>query len=109
MDGIVTPAQKSAKVWKYFGYKREENGKKVTCKLCGVKVVHGGGTTNLNIHLRNWHRSSYDELHTENSPSTSKGSSTQKTLNNYVVHHAHATKLPHHSEKAKRLTNLIVK
>ena len=41
---------------------RRERRKKVTHKVCGVQVVHGGGTTNLKTHLRTWYRSTHDEL-----------------------------------------------
>ena len=103
LESIVTPARKNAKVWKYFGYKPGKEGKKkVTCKLCGVKVVHGGGTTNLNTHLRNWHRSTYDELHPDDA--STEGTSKQCTMDTYL---SHVSKLPHHSERAKKLTNCV--
>ena len=61
-NSIITPTGKSSQVWKYFEYKQgDKDGKKVTCKVC-VKVVHGGRTTNLKMHLRTWHRSTYDKL-----------------------------------------------
>ena len=57
---IVTPNGRTAPVWQYFGFvKNQETGKvvvtaKATCKLCRFVVVHcwsivvhSGGTTNL--------------------------------------------------------------
>ena len=54
-------------MWKYFGIEKNSSGaaerdKRVTCKLCGQKVAHGGGTTNLKNHLRTNHHKEYDEL-----------------------------------------------
>ena len=101
-SNIVSPKGKTSVVWQHFGYPPgEADSKKATCKLCGVHVVHGGGTTNLKNHLCTWHRSTFDELFTENSrPSTGK----QAMMTRYVTPVA---KLPYSSERAKKLTTLI--
>ena len=54
---IVTPPNRTATVWKYFGFKKDQQGKLIKndrafCKVCGTSVAHGGGTTNLRNHLR---------------------------------------------------------
>ena len=102
-ESITTPAGRTSQVWKHFGFKEgEKDGKKVTCKLCGVYVAHGGGSTNLKTHLRTWHRSTHDELFKVCSTDVSPGK--QETIDTYVTR---VTKLPHHSERARKLTNCI--
>ena len=76
---VVSPSSRTAVVWKHFGFSKDENGKLVKdsraiCKLCGQKVAHGGGTTNLKNHLRTKHRSTYDELFSSNSSEREQGS-----------------------------------
>ena len=76
---VVSPSSRTAVVWKHFGFSKDENGKLVKdssaiCKLCGQKVAHGGGTTNLKNHLQTKHRSTYDELFSSNSSEREQGS-----------------------------------
>ena len=52
VEEIVTPTNRSAAVWKYFGFKKDSSGKllkddRAICKQCRQAVAHGGGTTNL--------------------------------------------------------------
>ena len=66
-EEIFTPGNRSATVWKYFGFKKDSSGKLLKdnlalCKQCKVRVAHGGGTTNLCNHLRVNHPSLYEEL-----------------------------------------------
>ncbi|XP_035377165.1 uncharacterized protein LOC113592278 isoform X1 [Electrophorus electricus] len=55
-------------VWKYFGYPRDTEGSVKCdgfpiCKLCQKKVsAKGGNTTNMFTHLRDYHRTTYDEI-----------------------------------------------
>ena len=64
LDNIVSPVGKSSLVWKYFGYLRgQTESSKALCKVCGGKVERDGGTSNLRLHLRTWHRSIYEEIY----------------------------------------------
>ena len=50
---IVSPKGKISIVWQHFGYSpgdKDMKKQRVSYALCGVCVVHGGGTTNLKIH-----------------------------------------------------------
>ncbi|XP_017342190.1 uncharacterized protein LOC108275754 isoform X3 [Ictalurus punctatus] len=55
-------------VWKYFGYPRDAAGLVLSdgfpiCKLCQKKVsAKGGNTTNMFTHLRDYHRTTYNEI-----------------------------------------------
>ena len=43
----------------------KENGKdvvKMQCKLCGMQLAHGGGTTSLALHLSAEHTRSFGDL-----------------------------------------------
>ena len=78
---IVTPKNRTSKVWQYFGFpKSEKEGKKAYCKICKAGVVHAGGTTNLKNHLYMWHRLVHDELY--ESAAIVEGTSSS-TLNNF--------------------------
>ena len=61
---IVTPPNRTAQIWKHFGFKRDSSGKlsKSECKVCKQSVAHGGGMNNLRNHLRTAHSSLYIEL-----------------------------------------------
>lgn len=60
-------------VWKFFGYPRDADGSVLsdgfpTCKLCQKKVsAKGGNTTNMFTHLRDYHRTTYNEIKVPNS------------------------------------------
>lgn len=73
-DGLVAPVLfppthrvKSA-VWEYFGYLKDAEGMVVCdgfpiCKLCYLNVAaKGGNTTNMFKHLKDHHKSIYDEI-----------------------------------------------
>ncbi|KAM9444824.1 uncharacterized protein Hap1MRO34_023872 isoform 2-T2 [Clarias gariepinus] len=55
-------------VWKFFGYPRDAAGLVLSdgfpiCKLCQKKVsAKGGNTTNMFTHLRDYHRTIYNEI-----------------------------------------------
>ncbi|XP_058266017.1 uncharacterized protein LOC131365993 isoform X1 [Hemibagrus wyckioides] len=55
-------------VWKFFGYPRDAAGLVLSdgfpiCKLCQKKVsAKGGNTTNMFTHLRDYHRTTYNEI-----------------------------------------------
>ncbi|XP_022533222.2 uncharacterized protein LOC103043043 isoform X3 [Astyanax mexicanus] len=55
-------------VWEYFGYLKDTEGLVVSdgfpiCKMCQKKVASkGGNTTNMFKHLKDYHRSVYDEI-----------------------------------------------
>ncbi|XP_052806300.1 E3 SUMO-protein ligase ZBED1-like [Mya arenaria] len=44
------PPKVTSSVWKYFT--KTEDGKSVVCNLCSVKLVYGGGTSNLRNHMK---------------------------------------------------------
>ena len=99
---IVTPKNRTSKVWQYFGFpKSEKEGKKAYCEICKAGVVHAGGTTNLKNHLYMWHHLVHDELY--ESAAIVEGT-LSSTLNNFVKC---ITPLPQSSEKAKKLTCAI--
>jgi len=67
LDLAAYSSRQKSPVWKYFGVEQNSSGaaerdKYVTYKLCGQKVAHGGGTTNLKNHLQTNHCKEYDEL-----------------------------------------------
>ncbi|XP_072552290.1 uncharacterized protein [Salminus brasiliensis] len=55
-------------VWEYFGYLKDTEGLVVSdgfpiCKMCQKKVASkGGNTTNMFKHLKDYHRTIYDEI-----------------------------------------------
>uniref|UniRef100_A0AAR2K0Y7 BED-type domain-containing protein n=1 Tax=Pygocentrus nattereri TaxID=42514 RepID=A0AAR2K0Y7_PYGNA len=55
-------------VWEYFGYLKDAEGLVVSdgfpiCKMCQKKVASkGGNTTNMFKHLKDYHRTIYDEI-----------------------------------------------
>ena len=59
--------QKQSPVWQFFELKEISSGdgkkkKKAVCKLCdGLELAYGGGTTNLQSHLRAKHSKEYNE------------------------------------------------
>ena len=64
LDLAAYSSRQKSPVWKYFGIEKNSSGaterdKRITCKLCGQKVAHGGGTTN---YLQTNHRKEYDGL-----------------------------------------------
>ena len=102
-DHLITPRNRTSKVWQYFGFpKGQREGKKAYCKICKTGVVHAGGTTNLKTHLYTWHRLIHDELYQE-SATVVEGTSSS-TLDDFVKR---VTPLPQSSEKAKKLTRAI--
>jgi len=105
LDLAAYSSRQKSPVWKYFGIEKNSSGaaerdKCVTCKLCGQKVAHGGGTTNLKNHLQTNHRKEYDELF-ENE------SSLPSTIDSFV-RSSGSKKLPQNSPRAVELTNAVV-
>ena len=80
---IVTPKNRTSKVWEYFGFsKGQKEDKKAFCKICKAGVVHAGGTTNLKSHLHTWHRLIHDELYKD---STEEEATSSSTMDNFVI------------------------
>jgi len=66
-SSILSPPSNTSAVWQHFGSAKDDhrkllNDSQAICKLCGQKVAHGGGTTNLKNHLRTKHYPTYNEL-----------------------------------------------
>lgn len=66
---LYPPTRKvKSAVWKFFGYPRDAAGLVMSdgfpiCKLCQKKVsAKGGNTTNMFTHLRDYHRTTYNEI-----------------------------------------------
>jgi len=103
---VVSPSSRTSAVWKYFGFMKDDHGKLVKdsraiCKLCGQKVAHGGGTTNLKNHLRAKHRAIYNEVVASNSSERE-----QRSLDAFV-RPADVKRLPPHSTRAVQLTDAL--
>jgi hypothetical protein len=53
------PAKYSSKVWKYFGFEKNDQDKcdfkTIVCKECKAVLKYSGGTTNMSTHLRRHH------------------------------------------------------
>ena len=109
VEEIFTPTNRSAAVWKYFGFKKDSSGKllkddRAICKQCRQAVAHGGGTTNLRNHLRVNHPALYEELC---SPSESN-SSKQDTMDRFLHSFPSVGKLSSNSQRARMLSDAIV-
>ncbi|XP_062871194.1 uncharacterized protein LOC134333242 isoform X2 [Trichomycterus rosablanca] len=68
-SNLFPPTHKvKSAVWKFFGYPRDGAGLVMSdgfpiCKLCQKKVsAKGGNTTNMFTHLRDYHRTTYNEI-----------------------------------------------
>lgn len=91
-------------VWKYFGYKKDNEGQSnVICKACfAVVAAPQGNTTNLYQHLKRHHKVQYDEAvqgkKSESRPT--KQTSITDTLHNAMPY-------PHNSIKSKEITEAI--
>ena len=103
------PSGRSARVWKYFGFKKDfagkiDKSKHAVCKLCNTAVAHGGGTTNLRNHLRLNHSSEYLLLYPpEENDNSVKADTTQNRMEDFVS----VPKIPATSIRAKILTAAI--
>lgn len=92
-------------VWKYFGFKQEDEGQSgVICKVCFAPVAAPqGNTTNLYQHLKRHHKVQYDEAAVQGKRSESRPkmqTSITDTLHN-------ATPYPHNSSRSKEITEAI--
>ena len=103
---VVSPPSKTSAVWQHFGFAKDDHGKlindsRVICKLCGQKVAHGGGTTNLRNHLCTKHRPTYNEL--------VAGSSTEREQSSLdeFVRPTQVKRLPPYSTRAAQLTDAV--
>ena len=106
-EEIVTPSNRTAAVWKHFGFRKDSHGKlmksdRAVCKICHKSVSHGGGTTNLRNHLKAVHSTVYYELFpTPSSSTVGEGmTQTQGTVDRYLVH---TDKLTSNSQRYKAL------
>ena len=53
---LVPPKHYTSKIWKYFGFKVDDNDKRyVFCGLCGTKLKYCHNTTNMGTHLKGVH------------------------------------------------------
>ena len=63
---LISKQNTKAFVWKYFGFKPNENGNprskdQPKCQLCRLEIAaKDGNTTNLYSHLKNKHPEEYD-------------------------------------------------
>ena len=111
LSEIVTPPNRTATVWKHFGFRKDDRGKliksdRALCKACGTSIAHGGGTIILRKHLRAQHPALYYELFpTHSTVSTEQqGSSKQDTVHNYFPQ---TDKISLQSPRYKMLTEAI--
>ena len=111
LSEIVTPPNRTATVWKHFGFQKDDKGKLIKsdcalCKACGTSIAHGGGTIILRNHLRAQHPALYYELFpTHSTVSTEQqGSSKQDTVHKYFPQ---TDKISLHSPCYKMLTEAI--
>ena len=106
---IVTPPNRTATVWRHFGFKKDENrklikGDRALCKVCGSSVAHGGGTTNLRNHLRAVHSTIYYVLFPTTSTEQPGSSSKQDKVDKYFPQ---TDKIPLQSQRHKVLTEAV--
>ena len=112
-EEVFTPANRSALVWKFFGFKKDASGKllkdaRAICKHCKHGVAHGGGTTNLRNHLRVNHPSLYEELLSSSKDSQGESSgSKQDTMDRFLHSSTSGEKLSSSSQRAKMLSDAI--
>ena len=109
-EEIVTPSNRTAEIWKHFGFKRDLSGKlnkseRALCKVCKQSVAHGGGTTNLRNHLRTAHSSLYIELLSSNSHGKSSLDNQEK-LDRFSSSTS-VDRLTSSSQRAKSLTDAV--
>ena len=85
---LPLPGAKS-KVWKYFGFKQDEKGRKlnnkeVFCRICKARLSYCGNTTNLFYHMCTCHEEDYRTI-APAVPGSNKDSQNQTTLTSYVA------------------------
>ena len=88
VEDIVTPTNRSAAVWKYFGFKKDSSGKLLkgdcaVCKQCRQVVAHSGGTINLQNHLWVNHPALYEELCSPCESSSSRQDTMDRFLHSF--------------------------
>ena len=60
-DLSTSKCKKRSPIWAFFDKCSEENDK-ATCKVCGSKLsTKNGVTTNMAVHLRNYHKEQYEK------------------------------------------------
>lgn len=105
----IQPPPRSLKsnIWKYFGFYREPGlGKQrldmthTICRDCNGKVKYFGNTSNSRAHLERHHPELLLELDNPVKTATTRPAAGQRTLH-------HFEKLPHNSERAKKITKSI--
>jgi len=112
-EDIYTPANRSAPVWKHFGFKKDSSGRLLKdacaiCKQCKHGVAHGGGTINLRSHLQVNHPSLYDKLVTLSKDSQCEGSGSKKDKMDRFLHpFTSGEKLSSSSQHTKMLSNAM--
>lgn len=90
-------------VWKYFGFKPEDDDQcgEVYCCICSITVgAKQGNTSNLSGHLKRHHIVQYDEIMPKTPDARPKQASITDTLQN-------ATPYPTSSSRQKQITDAI--
>ena len=66
---LFPPAKASSDVWKFGGFRKDENGKllkdKTVCSLCGKSVAYAGSPSNFASHLKDKHSNIYKKNNSE--------------------------------------------
>ena len=108
---IVTSSSNKAPVWRHFGYVKDSAtekatvGKKVTCRLCQMEVMHSGRTTNLKNHFCSHHLPEYRDRYSDEHGGTS---ATQGQLDVFCKASRSVKKLFSSSPRAQELTGAVV-
>ena len=110
VEEIVSPTNRSAAAWKYFGLKKDSSGNllkdnRAICKQCRQVVAHSGGTTNLRNHLRVNHPALYKELCSPSESSCSK----QPTMDRFLHSFPFVGKLSPSLQHAKMLSDALLR
>lgn len=93
-------------MWKYFGFKQDDEGQSnVICKACfAIVAAPQSNTTNLYQHLKRHHKVQYDEA-----VQGKKSSESRPTTQTYITDTLHnATPYPRNSNRSKDITEAIV-
>lgn len=103
----------TAKVWKYFGLRVDENGKvrdvdNPVCRLCYTPVsAKNGNTSNLYSHLMNQHPEQYKEVKPKVKPGTTMKTASASNSCSIKTAFEKSKKLDTKSPEYKKLTKSI--
>lgn len=116
---IVKPPQKfKSEVWKFFGFLKGSEEKKVVCIKCKAIMKYSGNTTNMSYHLRRHHpelgnavfsqgKGSASATASETVKSEISQPSTSAALVQTPIYAAFGQKLNRNSAKAQAITSSI--